>query len=114
MRAKSPMDTHRRQMNAWVNNGNGGRKKAGPLMKSDQMTENKKNDQVYIKKCHMCGEIMESKSEIKKCCKCHKSFLPTNYFFQVTPKTTLEFDQLFKNSKDLNEEDLIKGINVIW
>lgn len=69
---------------------------------------------VFIKKCHICGEIMESPSEIKKCNKCKKSFLPLNYFGKIHAKNPQEYQKLFADCDELHEEDLIKGICVIW
>ena len=62
----------------------------------------------------MCGTLMEDVVEQKKCTSCHKSFLPTNYFGKVHAKTEKEFDSLFSHCDELHEEDLIKGITVIW
>tara|TARA_Y100000996_G_scaffold28897_1_gene20498 strand:+ start:340 stop:588 length:249 start_codon:yes stop_codon:yes gene_type:complete len=67
-----------------------------------------------IKKCHVCGFIMESEVEIKKCSKCNKSFLPFHYFNKVHAKNSEEFANLFSNVDEINEEDLVKGIHVIW
>ena len=71
-------------------------------------------EKLLIKKCHMCGSIHESFEEVRKCKKCHKSFLPTNYFGKVHAKNSEEFDQLFSNSDHIAEEDLVKGLMVIW
>ncbi|MCR9206419.1 MAG: hypothetical protein NXH75_17690 [Halobacteriovoraceae bacterium] len=74
----------------------------------------KKKGRVLIKKCHMCGTLMESEKEHKKCVGCKKSFLPTNYFSKVHAKNSKEFDELFTHCDDIHEDDLIKGINVLW
>ena len=67
-----------------------------------------------IKKCHLCGQIHEEKKEIEKCKKCGKSFLPLNYFHKVHAKDSKQFQNLFAESKELKEEDLIKGLMVLW
>ena len=67
-----------------------------------------------IKKCHVCGHIMESSQEVQKCGKCKKSFLPVNYFSKVHSKSQKEYDQLFAHSQEIHEEDLIKGLTVLW
>ena len=69
---------------------------------------------LIIKKCHMCGHIMESAEEIKKCGECQKSFLPVNYFSKVHSKNQKEYDQLFAAGHELHEGDLIKGLTVLW
>ena len=46
--------------------------------------------------------------------KCKKSFLPCNYFNKVHAKDSSEFDEMFLTTSELDEEDLIKGIYVLW
>ncbi|MBL6989075.1 MAG: hypothetical protein ISR65_04830 [Bacteriovoracaceae bacterium] len=70
--------------------------------------------QIIIKKCHICGHIMESYIEVSKCVKCHKSFLPLNYFGKIHAKNSTEFRNLFATSKEIREEDLIKGLYTLW
>ncbi|MDD0851520.1 hypothetical protein HBN50_00370 [Halobacteriovorax sp. GB3] len=69
---------------------------------------------VLIKKCHSCGHMMESTREIEKCNCCNKSFLPSNYFSKVHAKNSEEFRNLFCHIDEMHEEDLVKGISVIW
>ena len=73
-----------------------------------------KTKRILIKKCHICGTLMESNSEIKKCEHCGKSFLPCHYFNKVHAKTSQELSNLFAEVDELHEEDLVKGIHVIW
>ncbi len=75
-------------------------------------TENE--SKLIIKKCHICGHIMESAHEVQKCGKCKKSFLPVNYFSKVHSKSQKEFEQLFAQGHEIHEEDLIKGLTVLW
>lgn len=72
------------------------------------------NDRTIIKKCHVCGHMSESQREICKCLNCKKSFLPLNYFGKVHARNSQDFENLFVSSDELNEDDLIKGINVLW
>lgn len=67
-----------------------------------------------IKKCHVCGEISESQVEIQRCNSCGKSFLPLNYFHKVHAHDSTDFKELFSDTQDIHEDDLIKGIYVIW
>lgn len=69
---------------------------------------------LLIKKCHLCGHMMESAEEVKKCTKCKKSFLPVNYFSKVHSKNPKDYDALFASSHELHESDLIKGLTVLW
>lgn len=79
-----------------------------------QEVELRKSTRVLIKKCHVCGNLMESLKEIEKCNCCEKSFLPSNYFSKVHAKNTEEFKNLFCSIDEMQEEDLIRGISVIW
>ncbi len=67
-----------------------------------------------IKKCHVCGHLMESKKEIEKCECCHKPFLPMNYFGKVHAKNSSEYTQLFSRASELHDEDMIRGLTVLW
>jgi Zn-finger nucleic acid-binding protein len=69
---------------------------------------------LLIQKCHHCGKIIESEIEVQKCPACQKAFLPLNYFSKVHERSKVEYDELFSRSEELNEEDLIKGIHVLW
>jgi uncharacterized OB-fold protein len=83
----------------------------------NEQTENTKKitrHTLLIKKCHCCGELNESPHEPERCSKCGKSFLPSRYFDKVHAKNTEEFKQLFALSEDLHEEDLVKGLHVLW
>jgi len=73
-----------------------------------------KTQSTVIKKCHHCGEIIESSKEIEKCHCCSKGFLPSNYFGKVHAKNTQEYRQLYLNASDLHQDDLIKGLAVLW
>ena len=69
---------------------------------------------IIFKKCHVCGHLMESAQELQKCKKCRKSFLPVNYFSKVHSKSQNEFSQLFAYGHEIHEDDLIKGLYVLW
>ncbi len=70
------------------------------------------NLKLIIKKCYVCGEMSETTKEPERCTTCGKSFLPLNYFTKIHDHG--EFKHLFCDTNDLGEEDLIKGIYVIW
>ena len=69
---------------------------------------------LLIKKCHMCGQLIEASVEQEKCVCCGKSFLPLNYFEKIHDHKDLKFKDLFSETNELHEEDLIKGLYVIW
>ena len=77
-------------------------------------THKKATEKTIIKKCHMCGQLTESYKEISKCPKCTKSFLPLNYFGKVHAKNSKEFGELYCVADELQDEDLIKGLTVLW
>lgn len=79
-----------------------------------ELTNKETNGKQVIKKCHICGHVAESAQEPQKCQKCKKSFLPVNYFSKVHSKSQKEFDQLFAYGHEIHEEDLIKGLTVLW
>ena len=62
----------------------------------------------------MCGQITESHREIEKCSSCSKSFLPLNYFHKIHNQENAKYKDLFAESYELNESDLIRGIFVLW
>ena len=74
----------------------------------------KANQRLIIRKCHMCGQVVESPKEQQKCICCGKSFLPLNYFTKVHEHDTNKYHELFAEGHELNDEDLIKGIFVLW
>lgn len=76
--------------------------------------EAKESSSKIIKKCHVCGHLMESKKEIEKCDSCHKPFLPMNYFGKVHAKSSTEFKQLFSKASELHEDEMIRGLTVLW
>ncbi len=81
-------------------------------MKIDLKTA--KIEKLIVKKCHLCGHIMESFEEIKKCGQCKKSFLPSNYFAKIHSKNSAEYDHLFAAGHEMHEDELIKGLTVLW
>ena len=81
------------------------------------MTDTKQNEtfsKTIIRKCHCCGQVTESKSETSKCPKCTKSFLPLNYFQKIHTDKQSNFKDLFSESLELHEDELIKGLYVLW
>mgnify|MGYP000362629086 CR=1 FL=1 len=72
------------------------------------------SDKSIIKKCHVCGHVHDTSTEVQKCVNCKKSFLPTKYFDKVHTKNSKDYKLLFSTASDIHEDDLIKGISVIW
>lgn len=74
----------------------------------------KTRSKIIIKKCHVCGKINESTTEQARCGSCNKSFLPLNYFAKIHDHGSTQYENLFSDSHELSEEDLVKGIYVLW
>ena len=69
---------------------------------------------VLVRVCHGCGEVIESPEEPKRCLSCSKSFLPLNYFQKVHANNSDEYRRMFVKGDELHEDELIKGLLVLW
>lgn len=67
-----------------------------------------------IKKCHACGYINEAQREMENCKSCNKGFLPLNYFAKIHAQTHDQYKSLFASSDEINENEIIKGLYVLW
>jgi hypothetical protein len=69
-----------------------------------------------IKMCHVCTQVTESSTEVEKCVCCGKSFLPLNYFNKIHDHQgqKYNFKDLYAESHELEESDLIIGLYVLW
>ena len=100
-----------RALNSCTSASEGG--KRGTIMKTE-VIHTKTKGRSLIRKCHVCGELIESIKEPEKCPSCKKSFLPSNYFGKVHAKNAEDFKNLFSHVEELIDEDLMKGIIAIW
>lgn len=69
---------------------------------------------MVVRKCHVCSHVNESQTELEKCKKCAKSFLPLNYFDKIHDHEQSRFTELFAQSHEITDDDLIKGLFVLW
>jgi len=76
-------------------------------------TSVKHKEKSIIRACHTCLKVNESPKELERCMHCDKPFLPLRYFEKVHHKNQ-KFEQYFSSSDQLEEEDLIKGLFVLW
>lgn len=85
-------------------------------MKSEKAkSRHKESSKEIIKKCHSCGHLTVSVKEPERCGECRKSFLPSRYFEKVHHnKNMKEYQRLFSHASEMNEDDLVKGLNVLW
>jgi len=77
------------------------------------VTKNR-SKKLIIRKCHVCGQVVESEVEQDSCVGCGKAFLPLNYFDKIHGDNSQKFKDLFSDGDELQEEDLITGIYVLW
>lgn len=71
-------------------------------------------ERTVVRLCHKCVHLTEGTTEPEKCSQCGKGFLPLRYFEKVHDHTGEKFETLFAASHQLDEEDLIKGLFVLW
>ena len=69
---------------------------------------------LLVRMCHKCGHANESYKELERCQKCSKAFLPLMYATSGDAKTTKEYKNLFQESAEVDPEDVIKGLAVVW
>lgn len=83
-------------------------------MNTQQVKKKAKQEKVLVRRCHVCDQVVESHKEQDKCCGCGKSFLPLNYFDKIHGDNAQKFEELFAESHEICDEDLITGIYVLW
>lgn len=72
--------------------------------------------EIYIRRCHVCGEVCESHEDILKCTSCRKSLLPFYYFDKR------KIAELTDNGERVAEDSLdgtsgygpIRGLTAYW
>jgi hypothetical protein len=69
---------------------------------------------LIMRKCHVCSHINESAAELEKCTSCAKSFMPLNYFDKIHNHDEGRFEELFAHGHEITDEDIIKGLFVLW
>ncbi len=74
----------------------------------------KTKEKLLIRACHSCCKINESNKELERCLHCNKSFLPLRYFEKIKGHKEVTWENHFSPSSHLEEEDLIKGLFVLW
>lgn len=71
-------------------------------------------EKLLIRACHSCLKINESHAEMERCSHCNKAFLPLKYFEKIHESKSAKYKELFSATSELEEEDLIKGLFVLW
>ena len=73
----------------------------------------RKLPKMLIRKCHKCDQIVEAPKEQEACLCCGKSFLPLNYFEKIHDHSG-KIAELYADSTEIDEGDLVKGIFALW
>jgi hypothetical protein len=71
-------------------------------------------EKLLIRACHSCNKLTESYCEVERCSHCNKAFLPLHYFEKIHQFKDENWKKHFSSSDELEEEDLIKGLFVLW
>jgi hypothetical protein len=74
----------------------------------------KSKEKTLIRACHSCLKVNESIKELERCSHCNKSFLPLRYFDKIHQDKEAKWENHFSYTEQLEEEDLIKGLFVLW
>ena len=73
---------------------------------------------LHVRRCHVCGEVSESREDITKCLSCKKSLLPFYYFDKRKISEYSDNEERpgnFKNSKDTDiGYGPIRGLTAYW
>jgi hypothetical protein len=72
------------------------------------------DDKLLMRVCHRCLKINESTQELERCTHCNKAFLPLRYFEKVHEDKDQKWEKYFSTTEHIEEEDLIKGLFVLW
>ncbi len=75
---------------------------------------NTSKEKLLIRVCHSCLKINESSIEMERCQHCKKAFLPLRYFEKIHQDQNEKWENHFATADQLDEEDLIKGLYVLW
>jgi len=74
----------------------------------------KAKGKLLIRACHACLKVNESHQELERCTHCSKAFLPLRYFEKVHSCKDQSWQNHFSTIEFIEEEDLIKGLFVLW
>jgi hypothetical protein len=74
----------------------------------------KSKEKILIRTCHACLKLNESTKELERCAHCNKAFLPIRYFDKIHHAEESKWENYFYPTDLIEEEDLIKGLFVLW
>jgi hypothetical protein len=72
-------------------------------------------ESIFVRRCHVCGEVNESKEDILKCGFCRKSLLPFFYFDKrkVPDYSDNEERPIYERESDTGYGP-IRGLTAYW
>lgn len=73
-----------------------------------------KKVKLLLRSCHACLKLNESEQELERCLRCNKPFLPLRYFEKIHSQEESKWENYFYPTEFIEEEDLIKGLFVLW
>lgn len=79
-----------------------------------------KENEIYVRRCHVCGEVCESNADILKCTSCRKSLLPFYYFDKrkISEYSDNKERPIGERSTDVRDQNSgygpIRGLTVYW
>ncbi|MCC6278576.1 MAG: hypothetical protein IT289_11740 [Oligoflexia bacterium] len=76
-------------------------------------------DNLHVRRCHVCGDVTESETDVLKCGGCGKSLLPFYYFDKKKIKEMADGDVRPDNFRDLERDPEsgygpIRGLTAYW
>jgi hypothetical protein len=71
-------------------------------------------EKLLIRSCHSCLKVNESTTELERCTHCNKAFLPLRYFDKIHNSKEAKWENYFYPTELIEEDDLIKGLFVLW
>lgn len=77
-------------------------------------TQKSSKEKLLIRACHSCLKLNESEKELERCAHCNKAFLPLRYFDKIHHDKDVKWENHFYPTELIEEEDLIKGLFVLW
>jgi hypothetical protein len=77
-------------------------------------TKKTTKEKLLIRNCHSCLKINESYKELERCAHCGKAYLPLHYFDKIHHDKNTKWENYFYPTNLIEEDDLIKGLFVLW
>lgn len=79
-----------------------------------KIIEPKTKEKLLIRACHSCLKLNESYQEQERCSHCNKAFLPLRYFEKIHQAKDSKWENHFSPAEQIDEEDLVRGLFVLW